>query len=499
MELQFQINELTCLKRLTGDTQTREETQEIKISDGMPDIGRVLCAWGQYVIRGKEWRTGNAGVNGGVTVWVLYAPDDGSQAQCVQSWIPMSFQWDIPETPEDGQLMCHPLVRSVDARPTSGRKLMIRATVGMLAQTYIPHKITWHSPGQLPEQVYIKENVYPFCLIRDMGEKAFIIDEELVLPAAAPGLEKLIRYSLQPEVEESKVLGDKAIFRGNTLVHILYRTEDGGFASWDFDVPFSQYSQLREPYSEEAKVQVFPLLTATEMEAGEQGRLRLKAGVTGQYMVYDTQRIPIVEDAYSPEREVNIVPYTLEVPSVLENQTQRIRGEQTAPFGSSQMVDIAFYPGCCRTQRKTDQMVFEIPGAFQGLYYDEDGVMQAQTVSWQDSITHDVAENVDIDGITKADGLPQAGTGDDSTIFRGEVMFHTIATTEQQVTAASGLEVGDISEKDPKRPSVVLRRTDGESLWALAKRHGSTEDLIRQLNQLDEDPEADKMLLIPVL
>lgn len=499
MELQFQTNELTCLKRLTGETQTREETQEVKISDGMPDIGRVLCAWGQYVIRGKEWRTGSAGVNGGVTVWVLYAPDDGSQAQCVQSWIPMNFQWDIPETPEDGQLMCHPLVRSVDARPTSGRKLMIRATVGMLAQTYIPHTITWHSPGQLPEQVYIKENVYPFCLLRDMGEKAFIIDEELVVPESAPGLEKLIRYSLQPKVEESKVLGDKAIFRGNTLVHVLYRTVDGGFATWDFDVPFSQYSQLAEPYSEEAKVQVFPLLTAAEMDAGEQGRLRLKAGVTGQYMVYDTQRIPAVEDAYSPERDVKIMPYTLEVPAVLENQAQRIRGEQTAPFGSSQMVDIAFYPGCCRTQRKTDQMIFEIPGIFQSLYYDEDGVLQVQTVSWQDTITHGVAENADIDGICQADGTPQSSMGDDSTTFRGEVILHTVATADQPVTAATGLNIGDVFEKDPKRPSVVLRRPDGESLWSLAKQHGSTEKLIREVNQIEDGSENDNVLLIPVL
>lgn len=499
MELQFQTNELDCLKRLMGEVQTREETQELKISDGMPDIGRVLCAWGQYIIRGKEWHSGDAAVNGGVTVWVLYAPDDGSQPQCVQSWIPMNFQWEIPETPEDGYLTSHPLIRSVDARPTSGRKLMIRATVGMMSQAYVPAKISWRSPGHLPERVYVKESIYPFCLVRDVGEKAFIIDEELTLPSAAPNLEKLIRYSLQPEVEECKVLGDKAIFRGNTLVHVLYRAEDGAMATWDFDVPFSQYCQLREPYGEEAKVQVFPLLTGMEMESGEQGRLRLKAGVTGQYTVYDTQLIPTIEDAYSPDRDVHIIPYTLEIPAVLERQSQRIRGEQVAPFGCSQMVDVAFYPGCCRKQHKTDQIVLEMPGAFQALYYDGEGALQAQMVNWQGTISHSLAENAEIDGICQSSDLPQASSGEESTLFRGEVMLHTVTTAEQQLMVAAGLQIGDVMEKNPKRPSVILCRPGDETLWSLAKSHGSTEALIRQINHIEGELEPNQMLLIPVL
>ena len=323
MELQFQTKELDCLRRLMGDSQTREETQELKLSDGMPDIGRVLCAWGQYLIRGKEWQRDNVAVNGGVTVWIFYAPDDGAQPQCVQSWIPMNFEWEIQKDAADGFLLAVPQIRAVDARPTAGRRLMVRATVAMTVQTYSPCKIQWHTPGNMPEGVYIKENVYPFCLVRDAGEKAFILDEELTLPPEMPKLEKLIRYSLQPEIEEGKVLGDKAIFRGTALIHILYRTEDGGMSVWDYSVPFSQYSQLRESYSEEAKVQVIPQVTAVELEADEQGRLRLKAGLTGQYLVYDTQNIVAVEDAYSPDREVRIIPNVQDIPAVLSRQSQR--------------------------------------------------------------------------------------------------------------------------------------------------------------------------------
>ena len=52
----------------------KEETQEYKLPDGMPDIGRVIAAWGQVVLRGKEWRSRHIGISGGVMLWVLYAP-----------------------------------------------------------------------------------------------------------------------------------------------------------------------------------------------------------------------------------------------------------------------------------------------------------------------------------------------------------------------------------------------------------------------------------------
>jgi predicted ribosome quality control (RQC) complex YloA/Tae2 family protein len=104
-----------------------------------------------------------------------------------------------------------------------------------------------------------------------MGEKAFIIDEELVLPASAPKLEKLIRYSLQPEVEESKVLGDKAIFRGNSLVHILYRTEDGSFATCKVELNerLSPASNAQVYYKKYNKSKTARIELTKQIELGE--------------------------------------------------------------------------------------------------------------------------------------------------------------------------------------------------------------------------------------
>ena len=96
MELEFQKTEIPCLHTILRQVQTQEQTQEVRLSDEMPDIGRVLSCWGQVMLRGKEWRTGALSVNGGVMVWVLYAPEDGSAMQCLQTWLPMQIKCDLP-------------------------------------------------------------------------------------------------------------------------------------------------------------------------------------------------------------------------------------------------------------------------------------------------------------------------------------------------------------------------------------------------------------------
>ncbi len=499
MELQFGVNKIPCLHQLKGDTQTREQTQELRLTDGMPEIGRVLGAWGQLVIRGKEWRSDSIGVNCGVMAWVLYSPEDGGPAQCMETWIPISVDWDIPNSGQDGRIVCRGGLKSVDARILSGRKLMVRASVCMQAQAYTPFDVKYYEPQQLPEDIQLKTEVYPVCLPMEAGEKAFLIDEELTLPGSAPAMEKMVRCSISPEVTDQKVLGDKAVFRGNGLFHILYSTPEGALASWDFSIPFSQYTELEREYGHTAQAEITPFVTAMETETAENGRIRLKAGFSGQYMIYDTKDIPVVKDAYSPQREITVQLENTELPSVLERQSQTLRAEHTAPFDSSRVADAVFLPGCPQMQRRTDGINVEIPGVFQILYYDREGNLQSGTAHWRQELSFAADQGSNLWAWANPVGSPQTTPGENSTAMNTELMLQTVTSAAEQMPMVTGLTAGEAAEKNPARPSLILKRAGGQDLWMLAKENGSTVEAIRNANHLQDEPEPDKMLLIPVL
>lgn len=497
MELQFDKSEYSCLQKVLGQVQQQEETQELRISDGMPDIGSVLGAWGQPLIRSKEWRGNGITVSGGVMAWVLYAPEDEGQPQCVQTWIPFQMKWDFPDPGRDGVIRVHTLLRSMDARSTSARKLMLRAGIGMLAEAYAPGQVSVYAPGEIPDDVQLLINTYPVRMPAEAGEKMVALDEELTLPGSYPKPEKLIRYSLCPELVDKKVMTDKAVFRGAAILHVLYAGEDGGMYSWDFEIPFSQFAELDKEYDQDASVNIIPAITSLELEIGENG-LHLKASMTGQYVIMEKKIMDIVEDAYSPRRTVTPQYQQMEMPMVLEEKTETVRAEQILDIPAERVADITFTPDFPEVLREQDLLKANLGGQYQMLYYDTDGVLQGVAPRWSDQWSVPAGENSRMEIIPWSSGVPQATVNGASGTLRSDILLDTMTSAQQGMTAVSGLVMGELEEPDPNRPSLILRKSENQTLWEMAKETGSTVEAIRNANRLSSEPEDDRILLIPV-
>jgi hypothetical protein len=351
----------------------------------------------------------------------------------------------------------------------------------------------------MPEDVFLLQKDYPVELVKEAGEKAFMLDEELSVPQGCPEIGKIVRYHLLPEVVDRKVLGNKAVFRGGATLTVLYRTPEGAMACCNMQIPFSQYTQLEKEYGENAQLTVDPLVTALEAELDDQGRLRLKAGLTGQYTVYDRQVIPVVEDAYSPYRQVALKAEQLEVPAVLEQAAQAVRAEVTAQQGGSRLVDVCFMPDQARKVRQDEQMNMGLSGLFQMLYYDAEGLLQCDTAHWEDSRQIQMDEQTHLDVSMNQSGTAQGQMGAEQTLLTSESVLQTVTWADQQLQTASGIQIAEKAEPDPDRPTLILCRAGQDSLWQIARKTGSTVAAITQANKLSGEPDPEQMLLIPVL
>ena len=498
MELQFQKTACSCLEPVVREIQNVEQTQEIKLPDGMPDIGHVLAAWGQTILRGKEWRGDSISLSGGMMVWILYAPEDGSGERCIDGWIPFQMKWDLPDRIEEGDIRIASLPRFVDARSVSARKLMVRTGAAALAEAYVPKTVEATVPDKAAEGVELLKNTYPVRLPKEAGEKTFLIDEELTLPESSPMPEKLIYYCLRPKVTEKKVLSNKVVFRGNGNLHMLYSSDEGQLHGWDFELPFSQLTELNGEYSGDAQTDILLSPTSLELEMDDEGHLRLKCGIVGQYVVTDREMMTLVEDAYSPGRELTVQLETLEVPAVLENRRENLYGEQTIPTDANLTADVSFLPDFPRQRRTQDGIEMEIPGSFQVLYYGEDGVLHSATARWEGNYTLNADENTMVTAVPSPPEHLQSSVGNGSVTVKGEVPLEITAYNSQGFPMVTGVELGEEREPDGNRPSLILRRVGTGRLWDIAKESGSTVDAIRKANNLQTEPAPGQMLLIPV-
>lgn len=492
MEIAFQKKEFACLYPAVNKVQNIEQTQELRLPDGMPDVGRVLCAWGQTILRGKEWRSDCLNVSGGMLMWVLYAPEDGSESRIVDGWLPFQMRWQLPPDTAEGSLRVMPLTRFADARSISPRKLMLRAGVGALAQGYVPAKLERWECANAPEGVELLQRRYPLRLPREIGEKTFTLEEEM------PGEEmQLLYYSLRPEITEQKVLAGKIAFRGNANLHLLGRKPEGEIVSQDYPLPFSQFAELHENFGSDAQTDILCAVTNLELER-EGEVLRVRCTVSAQYLVDQITQVETVADAYAPGRELEIQTWTLNAPTILEKRTEMVPGEANADIRETQPVDIRFLPDFPKQYRENGGITLEIPGTVQLLFREEDGNLRAASSRWEGKLNWSAGDNVSLTAVPLPPASPQVGMSGGKSALRTELPLQLTTTGGQGIEMVSALTLGEQTGADAQRPSLILRRAREDTLWELAKKTGSTVAAIRSANKLQEEPKPDQMLLIPV-
>ena len=498
MELTFSKIACPCLRKAVSQVQSQEQTQEVRLPESMPDIGRILGSWGQVLIRSKEWRTNAMAVSGGVMAWVLYAPEDGSAPRSIESWIPFQMRWDFPQTERDCIMNILPLLRSIDARSTSARKLMVRANVSVLGEAFEPTEPEIAMPENVPEDLQLLKASYPMELPKEAGEKQFQVDEELSLPETYPEAAKILRYALLPKILEQKVMAGRLVFRGKGDLHMLYADPDGAIHSWQCEVPFSQYAELDRDYGPNSTATILPMLTNLELTPDEQRRLRFKCGMCGQYVVYDREMVEIAEDAYSPVRQVKMQTQPLQMPLRLDQKRETMHTQQQMTAPAEQVVDVCFMPDHPQHRQNGDMAALAVPGQFQVLYYDKDGALQGGTARGEEIWQIPSDQRNTVCGYIQSGGCPVADVNEQGIGLAAQYDVMADVLCEQGLPMLTQITLGEKCEKDPNRPSLILRKAGQQRLWDIARECGSTVDAIVNANQLTDQPDAGQILLIPI-
>ena len=327
-----------------------------------------------------------------------------------------------------------------------------------------------------------------------LEEKQFSLEETLELSANMAAPDKILYCKLCPVVTEQKIMADKLIFRGDCVLHLLYLGNDGQLYRWNGNVPFSQYAELDRDCSDHAEPVIELAVTNLDLEKNTEGKLHLKAGILGQFMICDRENVSIVEDVYSPRRQIAIQTESVTLPSLLDAVEETVKAQISTEDMGDVVADVQFYPDIPQMYRDRDGVHCELTGVFSVLDRDMEGNFQNLVRSWSENKTLQADDNVKLDIQMKP-----ALVG-----VRGDIMEADVPVTirywaETALPMVTEVEMGEPQDPDPNRPTLVLRRKGEQSLWELAKETGSTVERIQDANGLVGEPDSAKMLLIPVL
>ena len=497
MEMEFLKSTHAYMKKVLSQVCSNEQTQDIRLGEEMPEIGRIIACWGQPMIRSKEWRNGSVGASGGVVAWVLYESGNTAEVKSVQTWIPFQWKWDLKDSSVDGQFELVPLLKSIDARVASAGKILVRATVNMQVNAYQADKMETFLPADTPNDVQTLIHDYPCAIAVEAGEKVFSSEEELMLPQDLDPSEKMLYCRWNGKVSEKKIMTDKLVFHGYSDIHMLYKTLDGKVKSFDAQLPFSQYAQLDKDYGPDASAQIQLILTGMETDIAD-GKCMQRLTMAAQYLISDREMISVCEDAYSTKRNAALEILQLQLPVLLDQRNDTVTHCLAFQQNIVDPVDICWMPDHT-TERFLDGSVsLEQCGTLQLLYYDEEGKLYSAISNDDAALQIASADKNSFSSCYELSACNINRHGDPLQIeVKGSLStdVHTISA----IPVVTGIKLEEKRQESTARPSLILKRYHDLTLWELAKECGTTVDAIMRANGLSQEPEESRMLLIPML
>lgn len=472
------------LKAMGRQVQNQEYTQELRLSEEMPDIGRVLCVWGQCMIRSKEWRGDGISVSGGISASVMYLPEDGTSPQVMEAWIPLQTKWSLPQARHNETVRAMGLLQNLDARMLSTRKMMLRAGVSVLGEIFEPSEAEISVPSEVPDDVQLLTNVYPAVLPVENGEKELHFEEEL----RVPNVQRWLSWRMEPQITEKSVVGSRIVIRGNGQLKYVYMDGEGNIRNGLLEMPFAQFVDLNREYDSGTSADIMVAVSGLEVEITPEGA-RIQCSINAQYLIWERTLLEVVEDAYSPQRSLEFETASIQLPMELDERTEEVMAQ--CEFRDGLILDTTFYPNFPNQFREGDTMNIGLSGMFQILYRSQDGTLQAEQESWSEERTVPSAV-----GTVLNTALENVDVQKNSANIRMQLDMRIRAN--QEISMITGINIGQIRQPDEKRPTLIIRRMDTDSLWELAKASGSTVEAIQKANGLTQEPDQGQMLLIPI-
>ena len=476
----------------TGDSST-----EAVVPDVLPDISDILFTTGMVLLRSKTTEDGKVSLSASVSASVVYSPENETGLNCLHLTMPFDAEAESADISADCRTTAEIKLVSIEARMINTRKVSVRAEVSININCYAPDTFALVEDIEAPPEVslHIKKEELEFSLISDVRERTFVISDEYILPAGSREIREILSPASVVRVDDIKVLGNKLVVRGVCQSHLLCACEDGAEAEQiSFSTNFSQMMEM-EDIGEDPDISYRLMMTAAYYEpvktSEQKCTVSMELHMVIQAVCSRAERAELVSDMYSNKCECSFESHSDDLPIIVRRQTLR-----------STIIETVRTPVPAIETVYAEARVTSVSGrtvgiAVNGLYIDEDGRYRALkgnfTAEFETELEADMELMADMVCVTEAFASPSA----EGVEIRVPVELEAVIMKRQ--TAAVPTQTM-LSEKEccAEAPSLILIPvSESADLWQVAKRYGSTRELIEQANCLEGENADISMLLVP--
>lgn len=504
MELEFERDILMDHEIVTDVTLCQEETLESIVPDACPDILQIVDVCGQAMLTGKQAEEGTATVSGLVRAVILYQPEEGLGLRRMEVSLPFTCQASAPGLTGTGMILASPRLRMAEARALNPRKVLLRIDLAVEVMAFQPVErhfctgVTNETEASICQKQLQEEHVQQLSV----QEKPFSFSDQIRLPSGQSEGGQLLTLRANPLCTESRLIGNKLIFKGNIELYFLMQQPDGNLTQCRETLPFSQIIEVTgETENSECLLRI-ELVDIHYDSQGDGRMLDLSFELLAQAQVLCRRPITVLQDLYSTAWELEAELKTQPILRFVELSVhpQPVRDLMETDQIVRTVVDSRVALGQVTQKLDSDGLHLDAEAWTTVLFLDEENQLNCARKMIPVHCVLPVPEHIKCICRCSVPGDVYASPSASGLELRFSMEFQSLITQSIEMPAVSRASLGAERNRDGSaRPSIVLRMMgEQESLWDIAKWYGTTTERILQANELSEGTIPNgKMLLIP--
>ena len=504
MEIELTRTQLACFDTILDTTVLHEETMEMIVPDACPDIQRLADTAGTVCLKSKEALEGRAEVSGTVRCAVLYLPDGECGMRRIEVNIPFFCTADAVGIKPNCTVIALPRVLTADTRAINPRKVLVRVNLAVSIRVFAPAATAICTGAECAPNSGVEQlkECHKAYFVTCVQEKPFTFSDDLCISASRPAAAELLKCRAELCCTESKIIGNKLIFKGEANLRICYRALDEGICATDFELPFSQIMEVGG-VEEEADCALDVLLTelTCTLGAGDGRTISVSMGLLAQAVIREERPLELLADIYCTRCDLSaeLQPYTLN--DLVERNLRRQTAREVIEVGTMarSVIDAAVSMGAVHQSREGGHALFSAEAILSVLYLTEENEVYSVSRQVKVPCQVELPEQCVTSCRAACTGEVFATPTTGGIEVRFEVEFRYSALVGKRLVGVSGVQANDLpANGGDKEPSIVLRVVGQERLWDVAKTYRTTMAEILQANELEDERALNgKLLLIP--
>lgn len=491
-------------------TQAYENTAELSVEATvtLPDyagkISRVLKCIQIPTVSQKSVSGQTVTLQGSSSLFIMYLSEDGLY-QSIIHYAPFSKSIDIGTdlsgcrvsvTAKSGCVNCNVINNS---KVDISADVLLNITVTCIKQNEIASNI---------ENAVQKFETIDCTVQKGFAEKYLMIDEEFSLPSGAQMAQGIIRYNCTPFVNDCKIIGNKAVTKGDLLLNAVYYDIDGKTERFTEKIPFSQIIEVGEQYDEECTATAKAEIAHADLHlqnAGEpQSGFFLNAKVGIEVSVYCEKEINVITDAFSTDYETETQMQNLSLKCKFSDFCETVMQKQSVQLGTDSIKKVLDY--WCKISSYSvsfEDKMFVLNGTVTASFVicNNDGELYYTEKPVPFTFQKDFGDENNISWDIDAKILNCAYTVTDDC--NADVSCEIVITGQTFENIDISVLTDILSNEQPKNEEdksllVLYYASNGDDIWNIAKKYNTSPDYIKQVNNLEDDViNGRKTLLIP--